>query len=312
MQRRTDAPARRSKQSQFQLEPLEERKLLTIDFSQGFYAIGDTGGAAIVTLTRSDGTAGTANQNTETAQLTVGGGGGTAQPGVDYEPVNTTVTFAPGQTTATVSIPILSAPGTGTKTLHMSLAQSTDVPRGAAAYLSIMHGPDFTPPTVKSTNLMTNHGRITGFQITFSKPMNVAEATNVSNYVIADPQIIQHSHGKKATNGTGIPLASASYDSSTNTVTLVPQGRVRKAAYYEIESTQLAQAINATNTGSANIASLSLMSPITDTSGNALDSNSDNIPDGQLLVFAVAGRAGQKWNAALASTQATNTLLNNG
>lgn len=312
MLRRTDARARRSKHVQFSPEPLEERKLLTIDFKQGFYAIGDTGGVAIITLTRSDSTTGTANQNTETAQLTVGGGGGTAQPGVDYEPVDTTVTFGPGQTSATVAIPVLSDPGTGTKTLHLSLAQSTDVPRGAAAYLSIMHGPDFTPPSVKSTNLLMNHGRITGFQITFSKPMDVAEATNINNYVVANPQIIHHLRGKKITNGNGIPLASATYDSSTNTVTLVPKGRVRRAAYYEIESTQLAQAINAMNTGSTNIDSLSLMSPITDTSGNALDGNSDGIPDGQLLVFAVAGRAGQKWNSALASTQAANTLLNGG
>ncbi|MDR3632304.1 MAG: Calx-beta domain-containing protein [Isosphaeraceae bacterium] len=306
---RTRPHSRRARQVRVGAERLEDRKLLTIDFQQGFYAVGDKAGAAVITLIRSDGTKGTANQTTETADLTVGGG--TATPGVDYEPVSTTVTFGPGQTTQTVVVPILSDPGTGTKIVHMTIAQSSVTPEGSAAYLSIMHGPDNTPPQIRSTNLLTSRGLVTGFQITFSKPMDVAEATNVNNYLVDNPKALRRVSGTSVTTATPIAIQSASYNASTNTVTLVPAGRVRKAPYFELESTQLAQAMNAINgSTTANVPALSLMSPITDTAGNALDSNSDGIPDGQLLVFVAAGRLGKKLNNEMASIQATNTLAN--
>ena len=302
------ARSRRDKTCRLGAELLEDRNLMTVDFSQGFYAIGDRAGVAMITLIRYDGTKGTANQNTEQAQLTVGGG--TASPGVDYQPVSATVTFGPGQTSQTLAIPVLSKPGSGTKVVHLTLAPSTDVPHGAAAYMSIMHGPDTTPPHVASTNLVTKGGLVTGFQITFSKPMDSAQVQDVNNYVVQNPRTTRHVRGSAVTLAGAVPLRSAVYDASTNTVTLIPAGRVRVSQYFEIESSQLSQAMTARSTSTTDVTKLAIMSPVADTSGNALDSNSDGIPDGQLLVFAAPGRLGKKWNSALASQQATNTLTN--
>jgi hypothetical protein len=289
-------------------ECLEDRKLMTIDFKQGFYAVSDKSSAVLITLVRNDGTQGTANQDTEQAQLTVGGG--TATAGVDYEPVNATVTFGPGQTSQTIAIPIMSHPGAGTKVVHLTLAPSADVPHGAAAFLSIMHGPDLTPPQVASTNLLTKGAFVTGFQIKFNKPMDPTAVQDVSNYAVQNPKTVRHARGAAVTTAAAIPLQSANYDPATNTVTLVPAGHVRKSRYFEIESSQLAEAMNALNgAASGDVTGLAIMSPITDTSGNALDSNADGIPDGQLLVFAAAGRLGQKWNSELAKVQTNNMLL---
>lgn len=300
--------ARRTKSCPLGAEALEDRKLMTVDFQQGFYAVGDKAGAALVTLIRWDGaTKGVANQQNEQATLTVSGG--TATSGVDYQPVHATVTFAPGQTSQTIAIPVLSDPGAGTKVVHLTLAPSADVPRGAAAYLSIQHGPDTTPPHVSATNLLTKGPFVTGFQITFNKPMDPAQVQNVDNYVVQDPKTTRHTRGNTVTTASAIPLQSASYDANTNTVTLVPADRVRRSPYYEIESKQLAESMSAlASTSLTDVTGLQIMSPITDTSGNALDSNTDGIPDGQLLVFAAAGRLGKKWNSALANQQAANTL----
>lgn len=306
---RTRPHSRRARQVQLGTEQLEDRKLMTIDFQQGFYAVNDNAGVALITLVRSDGSKGTANQTTEHAQLSVGGG--TATPGVDYQPVSMTVTFAPGQATQTVGIPILPKSGTGTKTIHLTIAPSSTTPQGSAAYLSIMHGPDRTAPHVASTNLLTSRGLVTGFQITFSEPMDPAQAQNVNNYLVSNPRTVRRPRGGGITTSDSIPLQSATYDSSTNTVTLVPAGRVRKAPYFELESTQLAEAMNALNGSTTpDVTKLSLMSPITDAAGNALDSNADGIPDGQLLLFAASGRMGKKFNNELASIQASNTLAN--
>lgn len=306
---RTRPHSRRARQVRLGTEQLEDRKLLTIDFQQGFYAVNDNAGVALITLVRSDGAKGTANQTTEQAQLSVGGGNAT--PGVDYEPVNMTVTFGPGQTTQTVGIPILPKSGTGTKIVHMTIDPSSTTPQGSAAYLSILHGPDRTAPHVQGTNLLTKRGLVTGFQITFNEPMDPTQAQNVNNYLVSNPRTTRHTKGGGITTSSSIPLQSATYDATTNTVTLVPAGRVRKAPYFELESTQLAQAMNALNGSTTpDVTKLSLMSPITDTSGNAIDSNLDGIPDGQLLLFAAAGRMGKKFNSELASIQATNTLTN--
>lgn len=282
---------------------------MTIDFQQGFYSVNDNTGVALITLVRSDGSKGTANQSTEQAQLTVGGGN--AKAGVDYQPVSMTVTFGPGQTTQTVGIPILPAAGTGTKIVHMTIDPSSTTPQGSAAYLSILHGPDRTSPHVVSTSLLTSRGLVTGFQITFSEPMDPGQVQDVNNYVVSDPRTTHRARGSNIATSPGITLKSASYDASTNTVTLVPAGRVRKAPYFELESPELAQAMNALNGSSTtDVTKLSLMSPVTDASGNALDSNLDGIPDGQLLLFVAAGRMGKKFNSELASIQANNTLAN--
>ena len=58
------------------------------------------GGMATITVTLS-------NTSTHTIAATVATGSGSATPNVDYSPVNATVTFAPGEQSKQVSIPII-------------------------------------------------------------------------------------------------------------------------------------------------------------------------------------------------------------
>ncbi len=71
----------------------------TVAFSAATFTVTENGGTATITLTRTGGSTGALTVN-------VAATGGTATGGTDFGPVPATVTFADGQTTATVVIPI--------------------------------------------------------------------------------------------------------------------------------------------------------------------------------------------------------------
>jgi hypothetical protein len=71
-----------------------------LQFSAAAYSVGETGGQATITVTRTGGAA-----SGVTAQYATGGG--TATAGVDYAPASGTLTFAAGQTSQTFTVPIL-------------------------------------------------------------------------------------------------------------------------------------------------------------------------------------------------------------
>ncbi len=292
---------RRSTGLSFELESLEARQLLSIDFSHPFYATPDTTGSATITLVRNDGKS--APTGTESGQLSVSGG--SATPGVDYQPVNETVTFGPGQTSLSVTIPILSVPNGGTKTVHLTIAPSASTPTGAAAYLSIQHGPDTSAPQIINTQMQTKGRLVTGFVITFNKPMDPASVENTSNYIVEDSRTIRRVKGTMAKTAASIPLTSANYNAATNSVTLVPAIRIRRSPFYEVLSPEYANAMFALAQSTPNVTTLNLMSPITDTSGNAIDSNGDGVPDGQLLTVVATGALGRKFNSQLGASAAS-------
>jgi hypothetical protein len=116
--------------------------------------------------------------------------------------------------------------------------------------------PAHAPLMVVGSRLLTRRGRITGFVLEFNADMNKASVENLNNYEILSqrPPL------------TRVLLTAAAYDPATRSVTLTPAHAVPRASY-------LLEHPDPPNP---------LETPITDTSGLALDGNGDGVPDGGL------------------------------
>ena len=234
-------------------------------------------------------------------QLYLSIGGGDATPGVDYTPATQVVNFAAGQNFQSVQVPIL--PGTaseGTTYVELDLATTPGGQPVANAYLEITHNSDTTPPTVVGSKVLPHGSYITGFVITFSKAMAPGPVSNVSNYAIDDPRSMKTSevldeHYASRT----IRLKSAVYDPGTNTVTLRTAGKVKKYPFYLIDDSQYDVINNnliktATSVAAIESAqSFNTVSPITDTTGNLLDSAGAGTSDGGLWAQVYVGKVGR-------------------
>ncbi len=80
---------------------------VSVQLAASSFTATEGGGAATITVTRTGGTGGQ-------VIVTLATGGGTGVPGTDYTPVNTPVIFNPGETSKTVTIPILNPNKVGT------------------------------------------------------------------------------------------------------------------------------------------------------------------------------------------------------
>jgi len=278
----------------FGLEPLEDRQLMSVNFDSTVYTVSAQTGSVSITLDNQGGLS-----PPPATQVVLSLGGGSAVPGVDYTPVSRTVSFAAGQSTQTVQIPVLpGSPSEGTRTLEIDLSTAAGSAPTTAALVVITHNADTTPPTVIGAKALTRGPYVTGFVITFSKDMAPGPIQDVDNYAIDDPRSIRPVKGKEWTVATRlIPLKSAVYDSSTHSVTLATAGKVKKFPVFTIMDTWLANELNLVGQKTPPTAAqlLPQLGPFSDTTGNPLASAGIGTPsDGHLLATAAVGKAGNK------------------
>jgi hypothetical protein len=282
-------------------EPLEARSLLSAFFQNSFQTVGDRAGVAEVTVVR-------ATDSSQAENFNFSAGGGTAVPGVDYVPVSQTLAFSPGETSKTVTVPVLPAgPNAPNTVVQLTLTPVPGNPiGGSTAYLEVAHNPDTTPPHVVSGTVRTRGQFVTGFTLTFSKDMAQGPAQGVHNYEIDDPRSLRPVRRVEMVAATReIVLKSAVYDPATRTVTLTPAGRVRKAPAFTVMSRELSDEVRLiAQAPPPTGAPLTRLSPITDTVGNPLDGNGDGTPDGHLLQMVSSGRLGRFLNDMFSSTPA--------
>jgi hypothetical protein len=214
-----------------------------VQFASSTYAGTSNSGSVVVSVTRGGGSRGT------TVQVNYVTAGGTAAPGVDYTPVQGTLTFQPNQLTAKFSVAILPGSGTaGVKVLGLSLTS----PGGGAqlgtlstATLSITTssggtnpggpaGPtDTVPPQVIGTQLVLGPGGITGVTFSFSEPLDPTRARDLGNYgyfaISAGPD------GQFGTSDDrSIPLAGVQFSAPVTAVTVIPSSPLPLSGFYRI------------------------------------------------------------------------------
>jgi hypothetical protein len=143
--------------------------------------------------------------------------------------VDQTVTFAPGQSLATVTVPIIAGapnPGAVDALLHLKPVNATEPPGDLPPSLvpldlKIVASDPTLPPDVVSS-FATNQGIV----LSFNKPMDPVRASNVHNYsvFVVNPTATGGFLGflsKTKYIVKSVRFESAQYDPATQTVTLI-------------------------------------------------------------------------------------------
>jgi uncharacterized repeat protein (TIGR01451 family) len=231
-----------------------------LQWSAASVTVPETAGSAVFSVVRSLGSLGPVSVNYQTVDMN-------AAPGRDYEPVSGTLTFAAGQTVATVSVPVLADPyDNHDEYVSLQLSAATGgavLGSQTSSTLQIQDvDPDFTPPTVSSVTWSGNAAMISTITLGFSAPLASAQAELISNYVLMN-----------TAKGNRIdPIVAAVYNPATFSVTITPETPIPSNQYFELE---------AIGTGS---------SAIRDIAGNVLDGAGNGAPGSNYAVLIGQGR----------------------
>jgi RHS repeat-associated protein len=198
-----------------------------LQFSNTVFAVAETAGTASVVITRSGGLQGAVTVNLVTA-------GGNAVAGVNYSPVSLSLTFATGETSKIVAIPVLDDRAVNGDTAVALILSS---PGGGATLGAIAAVPlvikeaDVPPPPapviVQAVHIETHRAKrgksSTTIVIQFSGALDAASARAAGTYRLAQA-------GRDRKFGTKddktLAIASAAYDPLVNTVTLTPRAKL--------------------------------------------------------------------------------------
>ncbi len=140
-----------------------------------------------------------------------------------------TLTFADGQGQASLTVPILAgAPNPGVVDVPFFIKSINSTPIVNLAFammdLTIVASEPTLPPRVVSASNAPS-----GIVVRFNKPMNPVAASNVKNYFVqaATSQSTGFLGLSQSLSAHSVPLRSARYDPSTQSVTLIPKQPVR-------------------------------------------------------------------------------------
>jgi len=195
-------------------------------FSPASYAVSEMAGYAVLSVERSDGTAGAVSVKYQTAAVN-------ATPGLDYVQTSGQLSFATGQTTATIKIPVLDDPWDNHDE-YVSVALSA--PSGGAVLGTVSSAslriidvdPDTTPPAVSQLSWSGTSRSISSLTLSFNAPLMASLATNPANY-----RLIDLSAGGQIV-ATRAPVYGQVYSTQTFTVTLDPITPLASGQTYEI------------------------------------------------------------------------------
>jgi len=163
--------------------------------------------------------------------------GDAATPGLNYQPTSGPLTFADGQTTGTILVPVFDDYDNNHDD-YVALALTA--PTGGAvlgtATTTILRihdpDPDFTPPQVTGLQWYGTATAITSIVLSFSEPLQATSASNPADYQLVD----------QGTSGLANPSGSLAvgffppvYNAATDTVTLFPAQPLAAGHFYRIQ-----------------------------------------------------------------------------
>jgi hypothetical protein len=161
--------------------------------------------------------------------------------GVNVGAVDQTVTFASGQLFAALTVPIIpGAPNPGVVDVNLTMTPIAPPPdlniSVPVSTLKILGSETSTMPTIVATN-----GTPQGIELVFNTSMDPVQASNVKNYAVISSGYEPDNDLFSALGSMGsigkrvsrrVPLKSAVYDTTTNTVTLIPRRRLNYPGPY--------------------------------------------------------------------------------
>jgi hypothetical protein len=160
--------------------------------------------------------------------------GGSATAGVDYTPVAGTLTFAPGETSKTINIPILDDfLVEDTETINLTLSNASApliiglVNPAVVRILNLDR-----PPAVVDAQFVTNERFINGLALRYSEPMTEQQVEDLRNYDLFIRKENKRLNGPPTRTRVG--LVSAVYEPTSRTVTLTSDRPLKEGKMYEV------------------------------------------------------------------------------
>jgi hypothetical protein len=211
-----------------------------IQFGAWEYAANESAGQLVVTVLRS-------GPATAAASVNYSMQNGTAQAGVDYQAIAGTLNFAPGQTSKTLAVPLVTSDhfaGTRSATLVLSNPQGASVgypstvlnlTSNPAPVAPVAQGPG---PTVLHVALQKPRRGTTSLVITFDQALDPASALNAENYKVSLPGRKVHGRaGHEATTrpGRALSISKVAYNGATHQVTLTVHERLTAHNGYQLQ-----------------------------------------------------------------------------
>jgi hypothetical protein len=185
-----------------------------IQFSAATYSVGESGGSATITLTRTGGSTGAVS-------VTVATSNGTATAGADYTAVSTVVNFAAGATSATATVPILGdSVFEGNETVNLTLSAPTGGATLGTQTTAVLTITDDPAPTFSINDVTVTEGNAGTVSAVFTVTLSGATAL---------PATVQFATaGGTATSGVDFQPASGTLTFAvgvtTQTVTVLVNG----------------------------------------------------------------------------------------
>ena len=218
--------------SEYQINPASASAMATatvlesagdFEFSSATYADPETAGVAILSVDRIDGSLGAASVSYQTVAVN-------ATPGLDFTPTSGNLSFASGQTTASIQVPVLADPWDNHDEFVNVVLQN---PTGGASLGSIATAslriidvdPNYTPPQVSGLSWNGNAQAITSVTLTFTAPLDPTFAANPINYSLID----------LGAGNRSMQLYAPVYNAANFTVTLTPTGPLADNQFYQIQ-----------------------------------------------------------------------------
>jgi uncharacterized repeat protein (TIGR01451 family) len=173
----------------------------SLGFALSSFSVNENASEATITVTRTQGTGGTVT-------VAFAASGGSALPGLNYTPVQGSLTFLDGVTTQSFSVPLIhDSQVTGPLSVELFLAfpgGGAILGANATATLLIQNVDlDTTAPTVTDLFFVGAPRRPSHVVLTFSEALNPISANNPANYIITST-----SRGRSRV----LPVVSAIYD----------------------------------------------------------------------------------------------------
>ena len=194
-----------------------------LQFAASASSVSEKAGLAQLVVTRGDGAKGVVT----VGYATVSAG---AVPGLDYVATSGTVSFAAGQTSATIQVQVLANPWNNHDeyvniVLSSPSGGATIGPLASSLLRIVDVDPNQTPPEVRSLSWTGSSWSITSLNVSFTAPLDQTYAMNPVNYQLLAPGL----------GNLNIALTPQSYNGWNDSVTLVPAFPLPSGQYYQIQ-----------------------------------------------------------------------------
>ena len=204
--------------------PFEDIAVLpTVQFGAGTF-LGAEGGDATITVTRTDG-------GPMALSVDVSAISGTAQAGSDFTAGTQTVSFAPGETSKSITVPVTADNAVEDDEFFVvslgnpSAGGTLGAARSSVVRISANGDTDDVPPQVRQVLLTGPSRAIGGAVVHFTEDMNPDTAQNIANYTLM----------ARGRTRTSIPLTSAVYDPASRTVRLTASQTFMQTEFRQVE-----------------------------------------------------------------------------